>query len=39
VLAAGVTPPDPVSQCIMAVPMLALYFAGIGTSWLARRKA
>jgi sec-independent protein translocase protein TatC len=38
VLAAVVTPPDPVSQCIMAVPMLALYFAGIGTSWLARRK-
>jgi sec-independent protein translocase protein TatC len=34
VLAAMVTPPDPVSQCIMAVPMLALYFAGVGTCWL-----
>lgn len=38
VLAAVVTPPDPVSQCIMAVPMLVLYFAGVGTAWLAWRK-
>lgn len=39
VVAAVLTPPDPVSQCIMAAPMLVLYFAGIGTAWLARRKA
>jgi len=38
VLAAVVTPPDPVSQCIMAVPMLALYFAGVGTAWLGRKR-
>lgn len=35
VLAAVVTPPDPVSQCLMAVPMMALYFTGVGTAWLA----
>lgn len=35
VLAAILTPPDPVSQCIMAVPMLGLYAAGILTSWIA----
>ncbi|HOX53282.1 MAG TPA: twin-arginine translocase subunit TatC [Fibrobacteria bacterium] len=35
VVAAVLTPPDPVSQCIMAVPMLGLYAAGIFTSWLA----
>ncbi len=39
VVAAVLTPPDPVSQCIMAAPMLVLYFAGIGTAALARRKA
>lgn len=38
VLAAVLTPPDPVSQCIMAAPMLCLYFAGVGTAALARRK-
>lgn len=38
VIAAVLTPPDPVSQVIMAVPMLLLFFAGIGTAWLARRK-
>jgi sec-independent protein translocase protein TatC len=38
VLAAVLTPPDPVSQCIMAAPMLMLYFAGVGTAVLARRK-
>jgi len=37
VLAAILTPPDPVSQCILATPMLALYFAGVGTAALARR--
>jgi sec-independent protein translocase protein TatC len=39
ILAAVLTPPDPVSQCIMAAPMLILYFTGVGTAWLARRKA
>ncbi|MBK8802290.1 MAG: twin-arginine translocase subunit TatC [Fibrobacteres bacterium] len=37
VLAAVLTPPDPVSQCIMAVPMLGLYLTGILTSRLAWR--
>jgi len=32
VIAAVLTPPDPVSQCIMAAPMLGLYFAGVGTA-------
>lgn len=36
VLAAVLTPPDPVSQCILAAPMLVLYFAGVGTAALAR---
>ena len=35
VLAAVITPPDPVSQCMMAFPMVLLYFAGVGTAWLA----
>ena len=37
VLAALLTPPDPVSQCIMAAPMLVLYFAGVATARLARK--
>ena len=37
VIAAVVTPPDPVSQCMMAIPMVALYFAGVGTAWLGGR--
>lgn len=39
IIAAVLTPPDPVSQCIMAFPMLVLYFAGVGTAWLARRRS
>lgn len=35
VLAAILTPPDPVSQCLMAAPMLVLWFLGIGTAHLA----
>jgi len=37
VIAAILTPPDPVSQCIMAAPMLGLWFLGVGTARLARR--
>lgn len=37
VIAAVLTPPDPVSQCIMAAPMLVLYFAGVATARLARK--
>lgn len=41
VVAAVLTPPDPVSQIILAVPMLVLYFAGVATARLAesRRRA
>lgn len=35
VIAAILTPPDPVSQCLMAAPMLVLWFLGIGTAHLA----
>lgn len=38
VVAAVVTPPDPVSQCMMAVPMVGLYFAGVGAAWWAGRR-
>ena len=39
VLAAVLTPPDPVSQCMMAAPMLVLYFAGVATAGLGARSA
>lgn len=39
VLAAMLTPPDPVSQCILAAPMLILYFAGVLTAKIAWRKS
>lgn len=32
VLAAVLTPPDPVSQCLMAAPMLLLYYGGVLTA-------
>lgn len=35
IIAAVITPPDPVSQIILAVPMMALYFAGVATARLA----
>jgi sec-independent protein translocase protein TatC len=37
VVAAVVTPPDPVSQCMMAVPMVALYFTGVAAAWWGRK--
>jgi sec-independent protein translocase protein TatC len=30
VVAAVVTPPDPISQLLLAVPIIALYFASVG---------
>jgi sec-independent protein translocase protein TatC len=36
VLAALITPPDGISQVMVAVPLLALYLAGIAVSALAR---
>lgn len=36
VVAAVLTPPDPVSQTILALPMMALWFAGVGVAWFAR---
>jgi len=38
VLAALITPPDGISQVMVAVPLLALYLAGIAVSALARPK-
>jgi sec-independent protein translocase protein TatC len=34
VIAAVITPPDVVSQLLMALPMVALYLIGIGVAWL-----
>lgn len=36
VVAAVVTPPDPLSMALMAVPMVVLYFLTIGLAWLLR---
>ena len=37
VLAALITPtPDPLNMALVAVPLLVLYFAGIGLAWLAQ---
>jgi sec-independent protein translocase protein TatC len=39
IVAAIVTPtPDPVNQTILAVPMIALYFLGVGVSWAFAKK-
>ena len=38
VLAAVLTPPDVVSQVLLALPLLALYGASIGVAFFARRK-
>jgi sec-independent protein translocase protein TatC len=37
IIAAIITPPDAISQCIMAVPMYLLYEGGILMSWLIQR--
>lgn len=34
IIAAFLTPPEPVSQMMMAVPMIALFFASVGLSYL-----
>jgi sec-independent protein translocase protein TatC len=34
VTAAILTPPDFVSQILLAIPMLALYVLGVGVAWL-----
>lgn len=42
VVGAMLTPPDPVSQILLAVPLIVLYLAGVGVAWLfdpARREA
>ena len=38
VLSAFITPPDPVSLVLMAIPLLGLYELSIGVSWLVNRK-
>jgi sec-independent protein translocase protein TatC len=37
VVAAVFTPPDPLSQVLMAVPLSVLYFVGLAFSWVAGR--
>jgi sec-independent protein translocase protein TatC len=38
VISAIATPtPDPVTQTLVAAPMVVLYFVGIGLAWLVRR--
>ena len=38
VLSAFITPPDPVSLILMAIPLMLLYELSIGVSWLVNRK-
>jgi sec-independent protein translocase protein TatC len=38
VLAAVLTPPDVLSQLLMAAPMICLYIIGIGVAWLSTTK-
>lgn len=33
ILGAVLTPPDPVTQTMLAIPLIALYFASIGVAW------
>lgn len=37
VVAAVVTPPDPISQTLLAIPIIALYFISVGCVWLIER--
>ena len=37
ILAAMITPPDPISLFLMALPLLVLYELSIGVSWFANR--
>lgn len=34
IIAAVITPPDPLSQLILAVPLRLLYFFSIGVAWV-----
>ncbi|MFL2982876.1 MAG: twin-arginine translocase subunit TatC [Candidatus Neomarinimicrobiota bacterium] len=38
ILSSFITPPDPVSMFIMSLPLMILYEASIGISWLVNRK-
>ena len=38
ILSSFITPPDPVSMFIMSVPLIILYEASIGISWIINRK-
>ena len=38
VMASLITPPDPVSMVIMAIPLVLLYEASIGISWIINRR-
>tara|TARA_B100001173_G_scaffold243200_1_gene213205 strand:+ start:79 stop:807 length:729 start_codon:yes stop_codon:yes gene_type:complete len=38
ILSSFITPPDPVSMFIMSVPLMILYEASIGISWIINRK-
>ena len=37
VVAAVVTPPDPISQTLLALPIIGLYFISVGCVWLIER--
>jgi sec-independent protein translocase protein TatC len=34
VVAAIITPPDPISQILLSVPIVGLYFVSVGCVWL-----
>lgn len=38
VVAAVVTPPDPISQTLLALPIIGLYFVSVGCVWLIERR-
>jgi sec-independent protein translocase protein TatC len=38
VVAAVVTPPDPISQTLLALPIIGLYFISVGCVWLIERR-
>jgi len=39
IIAAVITPtPDMATQCVFALPMIALYLLGIGVAWLFRKR-
>jgi sec-independent protein translocase protein TatC len=34
VVAAVITPPDPISQTLLSIPIIGLYFISVGCVWL-----